>query len=155
VVRTGGGGSGGVQEEAFYDPRYGIASLRNQHRFSTRLPSSFSKWWLMALPEINQYAGRHSRGDTLGAARGCWRAGVAKGCHKPLSDSSTASSAVLPSSGGRRVLYQHIKVRAGVTKRSEHQLLNQLPPVLVRSEVLLDRASWAVELLGQALRLPH
>ncbi len=38
----------------FYDPRYGVAALRNQHRFSTRLPSPFSKWGLLTVPEINQ-----------------------------------------------------------------------------------------------------
>jgi hypothetical protein len=37
-----------------YDPYHGVASLRNQHRYSTRLPSPFSKWGLMAVPELNQ-----------------------------------------------------------------------------------------------------
>jgi hypothetical protein len=62
VVRTGGGGSDGAQEEgasAVQRPSIRVASLRNQHRFSTRLPLPFSKWGLMAVPEINQYAGRH------------------------------------------------------------------------------------------------
>jgi hypothetical protein len=37
-----------------YDPYHGVASLRNQHRYSTRLPSPFSKWGLMTVPELNQ-----------------------------------------------------------------------------------------------------
>jgi hypothetical protein len=51
------GAAAAAEEEAraqFYDPRYGVASLRNQHRFSTRLPSPLSKWGLMAVPKINQ-----------------------------------------------------------------------------------------------------
>jgi hypothetical protein len=37
-----------------YYPYHGMAPLRNQHRYSTRLPSPFSKWGLMAVPELNQ-----------------------------------------------------------------------------------------------------
>jgi hypothetical protein len=52
-------GRGGVVatqagEANAYDPYHGVASLRNQHRYSTRLSSPFSKWGLMAVPELNQ-----------------------------------------------------------------------------------------------------